>query len=208
MLTKIRQGFYNEDNLQLVKTAFIGIYPKREERMSRKAFTLVELIVVIAIIAILAATIAPNAFRAIEKAKIVATITDYKAVKTGTLTYYIDTGGWPTDGVTTSGLVASDGRANWNGPYLEKWPQGKWGVSSVYTFQNDSVYDWDGLPAASPSLDPARYLEISAVPLLSARNLDRQADGIEGSTVGLVRYASTDPTTTIRMFIAADVGVN
>ena len=35
----------------------------------RKGFTLIELIVVIAIIAILAAIIAPNAFRAIEKAK-------------------------------------------------------------------------------------------------------------------------------------------
>jgi prepilin-type N-terminal cleavage/methylation domain-containing protein len=38
--------------------------------MSTRAFTLIELIVVIAIIAILAAIVAPNAFRAIEKAKV------------------------------------------------------------------------------------------------------------------------------------------
>jgi len=174
--------------------------------MYKKAFTLVELIVVIAIIAILAAVIAPNAFRAIEKAKVDATITDYRAVKTATMHYYSDTGVWPSDGVTTSGLVASDSRAGWDGPYLEKWPQGKW-VSSTYTFQNDSAYDWDGLPAASPSLDSARYLEVSAVPLLSARNLDRQVDGVEGNTVGLVRYTSVDPTV-VRMPIAVDVGVN
>jgi len=39
----------------------------------RRSFTLIELIVVIAIIAILAAIIAPNAFRAIEKAKVAET---------------------------------------------------------------------------------------------------------------------------------------
>ena len=39
--------------------------------MNRQSFTLLELIVVIAIIAILAAIIAPNAFRAIEKAKVI-----------------------------------------------------------------------------------------------------------------------------------------
>ena len=176
--------------------------------MSKKAFTLVELIVVIAIIAILSATIAPNAFRAIEKAKVVATITDYKAVKTACLNYYTDTAAWPATGTTGTYFLTNTGTvANWDGPYLEKWPQGKWGASSTYAFQNDSAYDWDGLPAASPSVDLAKYLTISAVPLLSARNLDRQVDGVEGNTVGLVRYTSVDPTA-IRMFIAADVGVN
>ncbi|MCF7908723.1 MAG: prepilin-type N-terminal cleavage/methylation domain-containing protein [Candidatus Omnitrophica bacterium] len=60
----------------------------------QKSFTLIELIVVIAIIAILAAIIAPNAFKAIEKAKITETIGDFKAVKTSIYSLYADTGKW------------------------------------------------------------------------------------------------------------------
>ncbi|MCF7873830.1 MAG: prepilin-type N-terminal cleavage/methylation domain-containing protein, partial [Candidatus Omnitrophica bacterium] len=50
--------------------------------MFKRSFTLIELIVVIAIIAILAAIIAPNAFQAIEKAKIIEAIGDFKTLKT------------------------------------------------------------------------------------------------------------------------------
>jgi len=55
-----------------------------------KSFTLIELIVVIAIIAILAAIIAPNAFRAIEKAKISTAIADFKANKNAVYAFYAD----------------------------------------------------------------------------------------------------------------------
>ncbi|MCF7873829.1 MAG: prepilin-type N-terminal cleavage/methylation domain-containing protein [Candidatus Omnitrophica bacterium] len=58
-------------------------------------FTLIELIVVIAIIAILAAIIAPNAFKAIEKAKISKAIADWEAFKAAAGTFYADTGHWP-----------------------------------------------------------------------------------------------------------------
>ena len=60
-----------------------------------RGFTLIELIVVIAIIAILAAIIAPNAFRAIEKSKIAKTQEDLKAIKTGVMALYSDTGKFP-----------------------------------------------------------------------------------------------------------------
>jgi len=59
----------------------------------KKSFTLIELIVVIAIIAILAAIIAPNAFKAIEKAKISKLIAMTKNLKTASLTYSADVGG-------------------------------------------------------------------------------------------------------------------
>jgi len=73
-----------------------GTEPTAGEKMSKnKAFTLVELIVVIAIIAILAAIIAPNAFRAIEKAKLARVEADAKAIKSAAFAMYADTGMWP-----------------------------------------------------------------------------------------------------------------
>ena len=106
-----------------------------------KGFTLIELLVVIAIIGILAAVIAPNAFKAIEKSKVAAIETDYKAVKSATLMYYADAGTWPDadndfnkataevgafiDGLHKDGSTSING---WDGPYLEKWPtKNPWG---------------------------------------------------------------------------------
>ncbi|MBU1112742.1 MAG: type II secretion system protein GspG [Candidatus Omnitrophica bacterium] len=71
-----------------------------------KGFTLIELIVVIAIIAILAAIIAPNAFKAIEKAKVAAAKSDVATLKKAALLLYTDTGkfpkGCPPYAITTS----------------------------------------------------------------------------------------------------------
>ncbi len=117
--------------------------------MRRKpdGFTLIELLVVIAIIGILAAIIAPNAFNAIEKARIAEAISDLKAIKTAALSYYSDVGFFPPDvwaGVdpgfmqplpnTTNtswiywgnaGLTEAQAvpviEEKWDGPYLEKW---------------------------------------------------------------------------------------
>lgn len=86
-------------------------------------FTLIELIVVIAVIGILAAIIAPNAFKAIEKAKIARTSADMKTIKTSVLNYYADTGRWPAChyiNTINSPLLTNDGVVGWNGPYLEK----------------------------------------------------------------------------------------
>ena len=49
--------------------------------MRGNAFTLIELIVVIVIIAVLAGIIAPNAFRAIEKAKLSRVAHDAQNIK-------------------------------------------------------------------------------------------------------------------------------
>ena len=73
--------------------------------MMKKSFTLIELIVVIAIIAILAAIIAPNAFKAIEKAKITEAIADVKTYKTAIFTLYADTGHWVVEGMVVSALI-------------------------------------------------------------------------------------------------------
>ncbi|MDD5730885.1 MAG: prepilin-type N-terminal cleavage/methylation domain-containing protein [Candidatus Omnitrophica bacterium] len=132
--------------------------------MKKTGFTLIELIVVIAIIAVLAAIIAPNAFKAVEKAKIAHLIGDFNAIRTATLNYYSEIGFWPPDvcpnddpgftsptphNVITGGAPGCLGpyglpanwqaiaNNNWDGPYLEKYPAANpWGGS--YDFEN-----WD-----------------------------------------------------------------
>ena len=148
----------------------------------QEAFTLIELLVVIAIIAILAAVIAPNAFRAIEKAKVAHLIGDLTAFRTATLNYYSDMGFWPPDtgpygdpGFTTplphdvrTGAPVSGApyglptnwqdtvNANWDGPYLEKMPvQNPWGGS--YDYENWMT------PLALPD-PPGIYMTVRGLP--------------------------------------------
>ncbi len=96
--------------------------------MSKNSFTLIELIVVIAIVAILAAIVAPNAFRAVEKAKVARLISDLKTLKAAVEVYYADNGlrprdchicypGFPNDLMNDPGVTYAP---NWDGPYLEK----------------------------------------------------------------------------------------
>ena len=91
--------------------------------LTRRAFTLIELIVVIAIIAILAAIIAPNAFRAIEKAKISKAAADVRHIHHACGALYADTGHWPTtdqNRIRNSELMSNlYGWSGWDGPYLE-----------------------------------------------------------------------------------------
>ncbi len=88
-----------------------------------RGFTLIELLVVIAIIGILAAIIAPNAFQAIEKARISKTVADIKAIKTACLLYYSDVGEWPQNQYLldedNSLMTNKENKEGWDGPYLE-----------------------------------------------------------------------------------------
>ena len=135
---------------------------EKERRMimmkGSKGFTLIELLVVIAIIGILATIIAPNAFKAIEKSKVAAVESDYKAVKTATLMYYSDVGAWPNPDADFSSstteedyFMNGDGSTGWDGPYLEKWPSknpwggtytlgtGTWGTDQYLALGADKV---------------------------------------------------------------------
>jgi type II secretion system protein G len=145
--------------------------------MVRKGFTLIELIVVIAIIAVLAAIIAPNAFRAIEKAKISASEADFKTVKTAAMAFYADVGDWPETGCEErliantnipSGAnqcigfgAAGTAAPNWDGPYLEQWPTTcRWGgtaqtsatLISTFTFVNTQQIS-DNAAGNVPNID-------------------------------------------------------
>jgi general secretion pathway protein G len=103
----------------------------------KRSFTLIELIVVIAIIAVLAAIIAPNAFKAIDKAKVARACKDIKTIAAACKSYYADTGQWPLDDSLGTeqqvSLRQSDllqnvrGLFGWDGPYLDNEPPTPWG---------------------------------------------------------------------------------
>ncbi len=152
---------------------------------SKDGFTLIELLVVIAIIGILAAIIAPNAFNAIEKAKISKAISDLHTLKTASLMYYSDIGFWPPDvdrgidpgfthpypwdpstgnenpSLANPNTIPNDWEdvidEKWDGPYIEKWPlTHPWGK----TFSgppSGEVYDYENWPNGGPGNASSYY---------------------------------------------------
>ena len=137
----------------------------------KNGFTQVELIVVIAIISILAAIVSPNAYRAIEKAKITRVLADIKGLKTAALAYYGDVNMWPPDvcpsedpgfmgantytskccGTTPTAAEAAIIASRWNGPYLEKgFTNTPWGGS----------YDWEFWPSGGWTLPAGVYVSV------------------------------------------------
>ncbi len=136
----------------------------------KKSFTLIELIVVIAIIAILAAIIAPNAFKAIEKAKVSKIIALTRNLKTACNVYYADTGEFAdeyyieiADHTGNPGWAAPEHHqfsqeqptvAGWDGPYLEKalsrndYPY----KFSLSVYGDRITFAIDGVPGPSKAL--------------------------------------------------------
>jgi general secretion pathway protein G len=158
------------------------------------SFTLIELIVVIAIIAILAAIVAPNAFKAIEKARISGLEGDYRNIKTGAMSYYSDTSTWPNgtscQGGTANvcGLVTNDTAASWAGPYMEKWPQhNAWG--GVYLWRNDMAGTFTG----GITTISERYIVANNVANQSAQKLDTNLDD-GANTTGIIRFSGIPAT--------------
>lgn len=170
----------------------------------KRGFTLIELIVVIAIIAILAAIIAPNAFRAVEKAKISSSIEDFRSIKTAAMAYYSDCGTWPTTCAGTAcsaGFVTDPTVTGWDGPYLEKWANpSKWNAGA-YNYTNASGTVFNATAASE------RYITITLTPLPAAQNVDLQIDGAKDGTTGSVRYTGTG-NVSLNLLISRDGPVN
>jgi general secretion pathway protein G len=182
-------------------------YYKGGGEMSRKAFTLIELIVVIAIIAILAAIIAPNAFRAIEKSKTSATIGELQGIKTAALTYFSDVGGFPATcdgaacGTNANGFITGGTISGWDGPYLPKWPP-----SSKF----NGFYNWDNttntLIFNAGQARNERYIEVNGTGINDAvkNSMDRSIDG--GANVNLGGGELINSTATAVFFLVTRDG--
>jgi len=160
--------------------------------MKCKSFTLIELIVVIAIIGVLAAIIAPNAFRAIEKAKIARVEGDAKAIKSAAYVMYADTGMWPGSnwanetGDPLQGADRGEGFVfrgddpdvpnSWDGPYLEKWFRNPWGGWYWWDYNNVDQ-NGDGIDREHVLwIDNARGNAGKRIPLSSRRKIDEHLD--------------------------------
>ena len=143
--------------------------------------------------------IAPNAFRAIEKAKISRATEDMRTIKTAAMAFYTDTGTWPLrhigDDRRSSGMgfVTNDNGdgnpvPNWDGPYLQKWSVNPWGdIHSSY----GNKYYWDADDSGDDNGDgisPEAQVIMFNVPRKSAQTLDSSYDNgvLVGSDVGYI----------------------
>ncbi|WP_373068854.1 type II secretion system major pseudopilin GspG [Gemmatimonas sp.] len=120
----------------------------RSVSVSRRAFTLIEVLVVIVVIAVLATFVAPSLFRSVNDARVATAKAQIESFGTALDAYRLDSGRYPT---TTQGLSALwqkpviDPPSGWTEPYLRKpVPDDPWGRSYLYVAPgklNPASYD-------------------------------------------------------------------
>lgn len=109
---------------------------------TRRAFTLIELVVVLVILGLLAGIVAPQIIGRVSEAKTTTAKTQVELIATALDSYRLDTGNYPT---TAQGLAALRDRPatppvppTWRGPYLRRpVPDDPWGRPYVYRFPGE-----------------------------------------------------------------------
>ena len=101
--------------------------------ISKKAFTLVELMLVVIIIGVLVAMVAPRLAGRSEQAKIAAARADIEANMASAMDLYeIDNGTFPDK--LEDLMVKPSNAPKWKGPYLKKKPVDPWGNPYIYKY--------------------------------------------------------------------------
>ena len=169
--------------------------------MSKKGFTLIELMVVIAIIGVLSSVLAPQIFKQINKGRQSAVISFYNNLKTATSSYYADTETWPAD--TNSLTATSSTTTGWAGPYIDRWPgAGPW-AGSLYTWCAGSGTTCSTSYGATTS---SRVLTLSGGSTITNTDIleiDKKIDGSVSNLEGVVRYSS-GATNALTILISAN----
>ena len=117
-------------------------------RASRRAFTLLEILVVLAIIGLLAGLAITNVGKIFGGAQhSTVKIFVSQSMKTSLTTYRIQMGDYPSTAEGLQALVSAPGSKadRWHGPYIEgKMPKDPWGEDYQYAYpgaKNKSSYD-------------------------------------------------------------------
>ena len=127
---------------------------KKNIRLNKKGFTLMELMVVIAIIVLLAGIMMPNLAKRIERAKMTKAEADIATMESAIAMYETDMGRYPDDnysgllgiqslevrltGRDSSGTVSSiTDDPDWNGPYIKGIEDDPWDQPYVYIKNSD-----------------------------------------------------------------------
>jgi general secretion pathway protein G len=102
-------------------------------RNTRRAFTLIELLLVLVILAVLAAVVIPNLTGRVEQARRTGTITEINNLCGAMKNFEIDNGRFPTSGEGLQALVEKPADLpNWTHKYIDEVPLDKWGRPYLY----------------------------------------------------------------------------
>lgn len=115
--------------------------------LSRKGFTLVEIMLVVIIIGVLAGMVLPRFAGRTEQAKMARARVDIAAIGTALDLYELDLGSYPKklEELVTAGAPSGVDESVWHGPYLKKGlPKDPWG--------RDYQYECQGEPCANYTL--------------------------------------------------------
>ena len=113
---------------------------------TRRAFTLVEMLLVLVILAVLAAIVIPKFAGRSQQAKETAAKAQINGFEMALDSFEVDTGFYPQGSAGLNALVEQPGNAqNWKGPYLKKGiPPDPWGNAYIYSYpgkNNAKGYD-------------------------------------------------------------------
>jgi len=114
-----------------------------QKQTSKRAFTLVEILLVVTIIGILAALVVPKVIGRIGQARQTSANADVTGgISTALNLYEVDNGVFPK---SLQDLIQQPADArNWRGPYITKLPPDAWGHPYIYYYpgkQNPKSFD-------------------------------------------------------------------
>ncbi len=133
------------------KQTKVGRQMKDMKRGNEGGFSLIELIIVVSVLSILAAIVTPQVTKLVDKAKISRMETDLQAIKTAVSALYVDMGVFPNNapqsadpGLMSSSRVPYQRRDDWQGPYLDRWPESHpYGGSYDFEYGSESAFNYD-----------------------------------------------------------------